>query len=164
MEKAKPFPGIQVEEFASQIPLEVDSMHKVMIEGYNTATLKEEYITVIDHSLQTSMGSLPSKAPATTTGTCTSVYVVALTWTGLQSIPKKTIIIANTHATLTMKYRIRGYAKAGSTLYDEMVAETTLAASTFDPWTIEDSYDVITVEVIDGSGHATYAIDYSGGQ
>jgi hypothetical protein len=73
-------------------------------------------------------------------------------------------VVVNTDAALTMKYRIRGFAKSGSSYYNEIQAEATLAASTSQPHVIENSYDVITVEVIDGSGHATYAIDYCGGQ
>lgn len=100
--------------------------------------------------------------PATLTGTVTASYVEALALS-CPKTTKKTIIVVNTHATLTMKYRIRGFAKSGSTYYNEIQAEVTLAASTSRPHVIENSYDEITVEVIDGSGHATYAIDYCGG-
>jgi hypothetical protein len=105
----------------------------------------------------------PTQTPTTVTGTCTAAYVAALSWSCLQ-FPNKSIIVVNTHATLTMKYRIRGYAKSGSAYYNEIQAETTLAASTSQPHVIQNCYDLITVEVIDGSGHATYAIDYSRGQ
>jgi hypothetical protein len=104
-----------------------------------------------------------TQTPTAVTGTCTSSYVSALSWS-CQNFPNKTIIVVNTHATLTMKYRIRGYAKSGSSYYNEIQAEYTLAASTSQPHVIQNSYDVITVEVTDGSGHATYAIDYTGGQ
>jgi hypothetical protein len=104
-----------------------------------------------------------TQTPITVTGTCTASYVVALTWS-CQNYPNKTIVVANTHATLTMKYRIWGYAKSGSSYYNEIQAEYTLAALTGRPHVIQNSYDVIVVSVIDGSGHATYSIDYTGGQ
>lgn len=101
--------------------------------------------------------------PATVTGTCTAAYATALSL-ACAGVRNKTIVIVNTDAALTMKYRIRGFAKSGSSYYNEIQAEATLAASTSQPHVIENSYDVITVEVIDGTGHATYAIDYCGGQ
>jgi len=101
--------------------------------------------------------------PATVTGTCTAAYVTALSL-ACAGVRNKTVVVVNTDAALTMKYRIRGFAKSGSSYYNEIQAEATLAASTSQPHVIENSYDVITVEVIDGSGHATYAIDYCGGQ
>lgn len=107
--------------------------------------------------------SISNSASSSTSGTTTAAYVAALTWSCLL-ISKKLIIITNTHATLTMKYRIRGYAY-GSTYYIELFPETTLAASTSQPLIIPDTvpFNSITVEVIDGSGHATYAVDYCGG-
>ena len=119
--------------------------------------------TIDPGTLAISANQSISVTPATVTGTCTAAYVAALSLSCLR-VPNKSIIVVNTHATLTMKYRIRGYAKSGSTYYNEIQAEATLAASTSQPHVIQNSYDVITVEVIDGSGHATYAIDYSGGQ
>ena len=101
--------------------------------------------------------------PATVTGTCTAAYATALSL-ACAGVRNKTLVIVNTDAALTMKYRIRGFAKSGSSYYNEIQAEATLAASTSQPHVIENSYDVITVEVIDGTGHATYAIDYCGGQ
>jgi hypothetical protein len=101
--------------------------------------------------------------PATVTGTCTAAYATALSL-ACAGVRNKTIMVVNTDAALTMKYRVRGFAKSGSSYYNEIQAEATLAASTSQPHVIENSYDVITVEVIDGTGHATYAIDYCGGQ
>ena len=118
---------------------------------------------VTENANEVVIKTAPLKAPAEATGSCTAAYAVAVNWTGLQSIPNKTIIVANTDAALTMKYRIRGYAKSGSSYYNEIQAEKTLAASTMQPHVIQNHYDVITVEVVDGTGHATYAIDYAGG-
>lgn len=101
--------------------------------------------------------------PATVTGTCTAAYATALSL-ACAGVRNKTIVVVNTDAASTMKYRVRGFAKSGSSYYNEIQAEATLAASTSQPHVIENSYDVITVEVIDGTGHATYAIDYCGGQ
>lgn len=104
----------------------------------------------------------PLQAPTAVTGTCTNAYVEALAW-ACQLYAKKKIIVVNTHATYTMKYRVRGYAKAGSSYYEEIFAETTLAAESMQPINIEQHFDEITVEVIQGSNLATYAIDYCGG-
>lgn len=118
------------------------------------ATVKADIATVASNSEIT---------PATVTGTCTAAYVTALSL-ACAGVRNKTIMVVNTDAALTMKYRIRGYAKSGASGYSEIQAEATLAASTSQPHFIENSYDVVTVEVIDGTGHATYAIDYCGGQ
>lgn len=118
------------------------------------ATVKADIATVASNSEIT---------PATVTGTCTAAYVTALS-IACAGVRNKTIVVVNTDAASTMKYRIRGFAKSGSSYYNEIQAEATLAASTSQPHVIENSYDVITVEVIDGTGHATYAIDYCGGQ
>jgi len=118
------------------------------------ATVKADIATVASNSEIT---------PATVTGTCTAAYATALSL-ACAGVRNKTIVVVNTDAALTMKYRVRGFAKSGSSYYNEIQAEATLAASTSQPHVIENSYDVITVEVIDGTGHATYAIDYCGGQ
>jgi len=117
-------------------------------------------------TIQTDIATVASNSeitPATVTGICTEAYVTALSL-ACAGVRNKTIMVVNTDAALTMKYRIRGYAKSGASGYSEIQAEATLAASTSQPHFIENSYDVVTVEVIDGSGHATYAIDYCGGQ
>ena len=118
------------------------------------ATVKADIATVASNSEIT---------PATVTGTCTAAYATALSL-ACAGVRNKTVVVVNTDAALTMKYRIRGFAKSGSSYYNEIQAEATLAASTSQPHVIESSYDMIAVEVIDGSGHATYAIDYCGGQ
>lgn len=118
------------------------------------ATVKADIATVASNSEIT---------PATVTGTCTAAYATAL-FLACAGVRNKTIVVVNTDAALTMKYRVRGFAKSGSSYYNEIQAEATLAASTSQPHVIENSYDVVTVEVIDGTGHATYAIDYCGGQ
>ncbi len=142
------------------------NMYKTQIDGIQTGTNTPVPVNVdstgdIQVDVKSIVG-LGNQAATQATGTTTASYVAALTWS-CKSINRKTIIVTNTHATLTMSYRIRGYAKSGSTGYDEIQAATTLAASTCDPHTITDEYDVITVEVIDGTGHATYTVDYVGG-
>ena len=136
-------------------------MVKVVLYPVNLATEStlEDIKTAVE-SISSSSGGIES---ATVTGVCTAAYTTALSL-ACAGVSKKTIIVVNTDAVLTMKYRIRGYAKSGSSYYNEIQAEATLAVSTSQPHTIENYYDLITVEVIDGSGHATYAIDYAGGQ
>jgi hypothetical protein len=101
-------------------------------------------------------------APATVSGTVTAAYVAAVTLS-CPKTPKKTIIITNTHATLTLLYKIDGYAKSGSAGFDPIIEETTLDPLTTDIHTISDYYDEIIVSVMDGTGHATYTIDTTGG-
>ena len=59
-------------------------------------------------------------------GTTTAAYVTALDWltTGLRY---KTMLLKNTHATLSLKYKLLGYA-ANNGLAKELVIETTLLA------------------------------------
>jgi hypothetical protein len=151
-------------KFGESAPLDLDYSTGATSSKTIRVKLSNEDLTALENITVDAVVLLPTKAPATVTGTCAAAYATALTWTGLQNIPSKTIIVVNTDATLTMKYRIRGYAKSGSSYYNEIQSEYTLAASTSQPHVIQNSYDVITVEVIDGTGHATYAIDYSGGQ
>jgi hypothetical protein len=154
--------GIPITQTSKALDVNIKSGSSGLPTGAATSAKQDtgnSSLTSIDGKLS----SLGTITPATATGTCTAAYVVALSLSCV-NVSKKTIIVVNTDAALTMKYRIRGYAKSGSSYYNEIQAEATLAASTSQPHVIENYYDLITVEVIDGSGHATYAIDYAGGQ
>lgn len=147
--------------------LKVDTELTATIDPAGLAT--EATLAIMSADLGTIQADIATVAsnseitPATVTGTCTAAYATALSL-ACSGIRNKTIVVVNTDDALTMKYRIRGFAKSGSSYYNEIQAEATLAASTSQPHVIENSYDVVTVEVIDGTGHATYAIDYCGGQ
>lgn len=98
------------------------------------------------------------------TGTTTSAYVEALSIDtrgyGVQG--KLVLIINNTHATLTMKYKIDGYAEPNSTYFVPIKAEASISAVTQVVQTdVDKGYAKVVVSVIDNSGHATYKIDYA---
>jgi C1A family cysteine protease len=79
--------------------------------------------------------------------------------------PKKTLFLACTHGSNDLQYRIRGYAKSGSSYYNELWGETKLAHGDMQPFVIESLYSVITVEAKSAiSGKASsFKMDYCGG-
>jgi hypothetical protein len=111
--------------------------------------------------------ALPTIAPTPISGAVTDAYVVILSWSCL-TYTKKTLMLACPHASFDLNYRIRGYAKSGSAYYDEIFADTTLIHGNWQPFQIEDSYDVITVEVVntvaDAAHLSSFNLSYSGGQ
>ena len=109
------------------------------------------------------MDTQPANITGTTTGTTTAAYVAALTidtrGCGIQG--KLLLIINNTHATLTMKYKIDGYAHPNSAYFVPIKAETSINAATqVNQTDVDKGYAKVVVSVIDNSGHATYQIDY----
>ena len=96
----------------------------------------------------------------TKTGTATASYATALDWQ-TSELGAKTILLENTHATLTLKYKLLGYAAPGG-LDITLVAETTLAPAEVAEFHYNNQWDRLVLQVIDGSGHATYALDYAG--
>lgn len=94
------------------------------------------------------------------TGTTTAVYASALDWTVVE-LGNKTILLENTHATLTLKYQLIGYAvKDGLDIL--LVPETTLNPAEVAEFHYTNQWDRLVLQVIDGTGHATYALDYAG--
>lgn len=94
------------------------------------------------------------------TGTVTAAYVSALTW-ACSELGAKTILLENTHATLTLKYKLIGYAAPGG-LDITLVPETTLSPAEVAEFHYNNQWDRLVLQVIDGTGHATYALDYAG--
>lgn len=94
------------------------------------------------------------------TGTTTAAYVAALDWAVLE-LGNKTILLENTHATLTLKYKLIGYAVQGG-LDITLVSETTLSPAEVAEFHYSNQWDRLVLQVIDGTGHATYALDYAG--
>lgn len=97
------------------------------------------------------------------TGTVTAAYVSALDW-DTAGLKKKTIHLFNTHATLTLKYKLLATYNGDQTSgkEDELVAETTLAAGADARFQYDKAYASLILQVIDGSGHATYEVNYIG--
>jgi len=73
--------------------------------------------------------------------------------------------LACTNEINDLSYRIKGYAKSNSSYYDEIRAETMLAHGNVKSFVIENSYNVIVVEVRSAaSGRASsFVLDYCGG-
>jgi hypothetical protein len=102
------------------------------------------------------------------TGTTTAAYVeaVRVDTRGCGPQGKFIAIIRNTHATLTMKYKIDGYPNDSDGdqggLAVAIKAETSIAAATSVTQTdVDKNYAAVVISVIDDSGHATYQIDWS---
>ena len=94
------------------------------------------------------------------TGTTTAAYVSALDWM-VPELAAKTILLVNTHATYTMLYKLYGYAVAtGQSVL--LVPTTTLSPSEVAEFHYANQWDRLVLQVIDGTGHATYALDYAG--
>jgi hypothetical protein len=100
--------------------------------------------------------------PITTTASDVDAFTATGGWSVL-GFKNCTMILHNTHATLTLIYTIIGYPGAitgnGTTEFTG-----TLAALTQQEFVIEKKYNKIVCNVKDGSGHATYTLDYCGGQ
>ena len=94
------------------------------------------------------------------TGTTTAAYVTAHDWP-TSELGAKTILLENTHATLTMKYKLFGYAHADGRSI-ALVAETTLSPAEVAEFHYSKQWDRLALQVIDGTGHATYQLDYEG--
>jgi len=94
------------------------------------------------------------------TGTTTAAYVTAHDW-AVSELGDKTILLENTHATLTLKYRLIGYAVQGG-LDITLVPETTLSPAEVAEFHYSNQWDRLVLQVIDGTGHATYQLDYEG--
>jgi hypothetical protein len=94
------------------------------------------------------------------TGTVTAAYVAALDWL-TPELGAKTMLLENTHVTLTLKYKLLGYAHADGRSIT-LVAETTLLPAEVAEFHYDKQWDRLILQVIDGTGHATYALDYSG--
>ena len=94
------------------------------------------------------------------TGTTTASYANALDWK-VADLGQKTILLKNTHESLSLKYKLLGYTAEGG-IAKELVAETTLLAGEIAEFHYDRQWHRLVLQVIDGSGHATYSIDYEG--
>jgi len=93
-------------------------------------------------------------------GTATAAYVTALDW-NTSELGAKTILLENTHATLTLKYKLLGYAVQDG-LDITLVSETTLSPAEVAQFNYSTQWGRLVLQIIDGTGHATYALDYQG--
>lgn len=93
-------------------------------------------------------------------GTTTASYVAALDWS-TQELAQKTILLKNTNATKSLKYKLLGYAVDGG-IGKELVAETTLEHGEVAEFHYDRQWDRLVLQVINGNGAATYQLDYEG--
>lgn len=93
-------------------------------------------------------------------GTTTTSYATALDWI-VSELGQKTMLLKNTHGSLSLKYKLLGYATQDG-VAKELVAETTLLAGEVAEFHYDRQWHRLVLQVIDSSGHATYTIDYEG--
>ena len=113
----------------------VDRSSKSIDDNPSTARSSEPQKSTLGQSLSSSVA-----------GNTTDSYVVILSLNCLTYL-KKTLVLACTHGSNDLKYRIKGYAKSGSMYYDELWADVNLAHGDVQPLVIENFYNMITVEV-----------------
>jgi hypothetical protein len=93
-------------------------------------------------------------------GTTAAGYADALRW-GTEELGKKTILLKNTHGSLSLKYKLLGYAKEGG-FSKELVNETELLAGEVAEFHYDRQWHQLVLQVINGTGAATYQVDYEG--
>lgn len=94
------------------------------------------------------------------TGTTTASYVSALDWK-VAELSEKTILLKNTHASLSLKYKLLGYAVEEG-IDKELVGETTLEPGEVAEFHYDRQWDRLVLQVMNGSGAASYQLDYEG--
>lgn len=93
-------------------------------------------------------------------GTTTGSYVSALDWP-VAELGAKTVLLKNTHGSLSLKYKLLFYAVAGGDA-KELVAEATLLTGEVAEFHYDRQWARLVVQVINGSGAAPYQLDYEG--
>jgi hypothetical protein len=96
----------------------------------------------------------------TQNGVSTESYAPALEWKA-QDLGAKTMLLRNNAGANSLKYRLLGYAAEGGIAH-ELVAETTLLAGETAEFHYDRQWHNLTLLVKDGSGHATFTLDYEG--
>lgn len=96
----------------------------------------------------------------TLTGATTASYASALDWRA-RELGAKTMLLKNTDASLSLKYKLLGYASDDG-IAKELVSETTLLAGELAEFHYDRQWHRLVLQVKDGSGHATFTIDYEG--
>ncbi len=94
------------------------------------------------------------------TGTTNASFSSALDWQTAE-LDKKTILLKNTHASVSLKYKLFGYATENG-IVKELVPETSLSAGEIAEFHYDRQWHQLVLQVVDGSGHATYQLDYEG--
>jgi hypothetical protein len=93
-------------------------------------------------------------------GTTTVSYVSALDWRTAE-LGQKTVLLKNTHASFSLKYKLLGYANDDG-VFKELVKEMVLPAGEIAEFHYTRQWHRLVLQVVDGSGHASYQLDYEG--
>jgi hypothetical protein len=93
-------------------------------------------------------------------GVTASAYATALDW-GCRELGAKTILLKNSDAAQSLKYRLLAYASDGG-ISRELVTETVLLAGEVAEFHLDRQWHRLEIDVRDGSGHAAWALDYEG--
>ena len=86
----------------------------------------------------------------TETGTTTASYVSALDWL-VSELAAETILLKNTHGSLSLKYKLLGYAIDGG-VAKELVAETSLLAGEVAEFHYDRQWHGPVLQVVNGDG------------
>lgn len=94
------------------------------------------------------------------TGVTTADYVDALDWK-VAELGHKTILLKNTHADQSLKYRLSGYLVDGG-IEKELVAETVLSYGEIAEFHYDRQWDRLVLQLANVSGASSYQLDYEG--
>lgn len=95
-----------------------------------------------------------------TTGMTTASYVSVLLWHTAE-LGTKTLLLKNTHGSLSLKFKMWGYVTENG-IAKELVTENVLYFGEIAEFHYDRQWDTLVLEVKNGSGSATYQIDYEG--
>ncbi|HSW57710.1 MAG TPA: hypothetical protein VLH15_04875 [Dehalococcoidales bacterium] len=98
-------------------------------------------------------------ARGSNSGVTGASYTNALVWQ-CSELGNKTMLLKNVHATNSLKYKLLGYAGGG--IAKELVAETTLLSGETAQFHYDRQWQRLELQVINGTGAATYQVDYEG--
>lgn len=93
-------------------------------------------------------------------GVTMASYASALDWK-VAELSEKTILLKNTHVSLSLKYKLSGYAVKGG-INKELVRETSLGPGEMAEFHYGRQWDRLVLQVTNGSGTASYQLDYEG--
>ncbi len=96
----------------------------------------------------------------TASGTTTASYEIVLDWK-VEELRDKTILLQNTHASASLKYKLLVYASQGG-ICGEEIPETVLGAGETAKMQLLGLWERLTLQVTDGSGNADYRVDFIG--
>jgi hypothetical protein len=94
------------------------------------------------------------------TGVTTANYASVLDWKTAE-LGKKTILLKNTDANHSLKYKLLGYAVEGGNM-KELATETILAPGEVAEFHYSRQWDKLELMATSNSGAVSYQVDYEG--